>query len=167
MLYRERRQGPFRSVLRSTRFVLTACWMVGVSLLLTLLFLEEIQAAVIATIVLVPAIGLLVEVRRRRARWERWQRDQKHRSSNERTRDMGTANGERQHPWWQVLEIPERSTFEDVKAAYRMKIKQYHPDTVMSLPREFQELADRKTKEINRAFGQARRIKRTESPPER
>ena len=138
-----------------------------VSLLLTLLFLEELEAAVIATIFLAPAIGLLLEVRRRRARWERWQRNQKHRSRGESIHGVGTANDEQQHPWWQVLDISERSTFEDVKTAYRMKIKQYHPDKVMSLPREFQELADRKTKELNRAFGQARRIKRTKSPHER
>jgi curved DNA-binding protein CbpA len=65
-----------------------------------------------------------------------------------------------------VLEISEQATFEDVKAAYRTKIKECHPDKVMGLASEFQELADRKTKEINRAFRQAR-IERAKSPPGR
>jgi DnaJ-domain-containing protein 1 len=167
MLDRERRQHSFGG----TRLVLAVYWVVGVSLILTLLFsegLEALWAAVIAAIVLVLAAGLLLAVRSRRRQWERWRWEQKHRSRSERTRgNTAPANDEQQSPWWQVLEISERSTFEEVKAAYRRKIKQYHPDKVTDLAREFQELADRKTKEINRAFGQARRIERTTSPPER
>jgi DnaJ-domain-containing protein 1 len=47
-----------------------------------------------------------------------------------------------------------------VKATYHAKIKQFHPDTVMGLAKEFHELAERKTKEINRAYGQACRSHR-------
>jgi curved DNA-binding protein CbpA len=46
---------------------------------------------------------------------------------------------------------------DEVKAAYRTKIKQCHPDRVVGLEEEFQKLADRKTKELNEAFNEARR----------
>jgi DnaJ-domain-containing protein 1 len=91
-----------------------------------------------------------------RRQGEQWR--QKGRSrGEERTRgNTGTTNDAEPRTWWEVLEISERSTFEDVKTAYRTKIKECHPDKVMGLAREFQELADRKTKEVNLAFRQAR-----------
>ncbi len=149
--------------------MLALYWVVGVSLLLTLLFSEELDAldaVFIAAVVLVPIVGLHLAVRMRRDQWERLQRAQRHRSRGERAvGNARTPNDEQRRPWWQVLEVSERSTFEDVKAAYRTKIKQYHPDTVTGLAGEFQELAERKTKGIISAFGQARRIKHTKPPP--
>ena len=52
---------------------------------------DDLEAPAIATVILVPAIMLLYEIRRRRAVWERWQSQQKHRSrSGERARaNMG------------------------------------------------------------------------------
>jgi curved DNA-binding protein CbpA len=60
-----------------------------------------------------------------------------------------------------VLEISRGSTLDEAKAAYRKKIKLCHPDTVTGLAQDFQELADRKTKELNRAFNEAKRVIRT------
>jgi DnaJ-domain-containing protein 1 len=145
------------------------------------LFSEELEAAA-ATIVMVPATGLLWVSGTRQwgqRQWERRQGErrqgerrqgeqwrQKGRSrGEERTRgNTGTTNDAEPRTWWEVLEISERSTFEDVKTAYRTKIKECHPDKVMGLAREFQELADRKTKEVNLAFRQAQ-IACTELPP--
>jgi DnaJ-domain-containing protein 1 len=99
-------------------------------------------------------------MRRRRAVWERWQSQQRHGSRFEK-RDRGNeGRTPDERPWWQVLGISEHSAPDEVKAAYHAKIKQFHPDTVMGLAKEFQELAERKTKEINRAYGQARRSHR-------
>jgi hypothetical protein len=47
--------------------------------------------------------------------------------------------------------------------AYRAKVQKYHPDRVNSLATDFQELADRKMKEINQAYELACRIKRPTS----
>jgi DnaJ-domain-containing protein 1 len=55
-----------------------------------------------------------------------------------------------------VLGVSQRSCLDEVKAAYRTKIKQCHPDRVMGLGEEFQQLADRKTREVNEAFNEAR-----------
>jgi DnaJ like chaperone protein len=124
-------------------------------LLEMLIFSESWMTLVIVIIVVASATALFLRIRRRRRVWERWKQQ------NRRTRGtMQTAN-EQSRPWWQVLEISERSTLEEVKAAYRAKIKQYHPDSVAGLAREFQELADSKTKEIIRAYRQACRTRRS------
>ena len=73
-----------------------------------------------------------------------------------RAEHTGTASA---RTWWQVLEITEQATLDEVKAAYRAKVKQYHPDRVVNLAKEFQELAERKMKEINQAYALACRIK--------
>jgi hypothetical protein len=118
---------------------------------------DDLEVPAIAAVILVPAIMLVCEIRRRRAVWERWQSQQKHRSrSGERTRaNTAVTINKQSQPWWEVLGISEQSTAEDVKAAYYGKIKQFHPDTVTGLAKEFQELAERKTKEINHAYRQA------------
>jgi DnaJ-domain-containing protein 1 len=180
MLDRRTRQDNPRTVLRGKRPLLAVYFSVGLSVVLLMMFLfsEELEAAA-ATIVLVPATGLIwvagmrqwehrLWVRRQgeRRQGEQWR--QKGRSrGEERTRgNTGTTNDAEPRTWWEVLEISERSTFEDVKTAYRTKIKECHPDKVTGLAREFQDLADRKTKEINLAFRQAR-IACTELPPKK
>jgi DnaJ domain len=170
MLYRHGQQGRLRTVFRGTQLVLAVYSAVGLSVVLLTMFffLQELEAAAFATIVLFPATGLLWVVRmgqRERRQWEQW-RQKRRIHGEERTQgNRRTANDPVSRPWWEVLEISERSTFEDVKAAYRTKIKECHPDKVIGLAREFQELADRKTKELNLAFKQAR-IARTKLPPE-
>ena len=52
---------------------------------------------------------------------------------------------------WEVLDVPENATEEDVQAAYRKKVAQYHPDRVAHLPSEFHELAHQKVLELNAA----------------
>jgi hypothetical protein len=131
MLHRLTRQGNPRTVLRGTRPPLAVYFTVGLSVVLLTMFLfsEELEAAA-ATIVLVPATGLIWVAGTRK--WEHWQWErrlwerrqgeqwrQKGRSrGEERTRgNTGTANDAEPRPWWEVLEISELSTFEDVKTA--------------------------------------------------
>ncbi|WP_322046623.1 J domain-containing protein [Paraburkholderia sp. J67] len=51
-----------------------------------------------------------------------------------------------------VLQLTRPFTTEQLRAAYRQRMSQYHPDKVSSLAPEFRELAEAKSKEINRAF---------------
>lgn len=51
-----------------------------------------------------------------------------------------------------VLQLNRPFTAEELRAAYRQMMSQYHPDKVCNLAPEFRELAERKSKEINRAF---------------
>jgi DnaJ-domain-containing protein 1 len=54
--------------------------------------------------------------------------------------------------WYQVLEVPQTATIDEISAAYRRKIMQYHPDRVETLGAEFKQLAETRTRELNRAY---------------
>jgi hypothetical protein len=54
----------------------------------------------------------------------------------------------------QVLGVGLNCTYEELKAAYRRKLKKYHPDRVADMGVEIQSLAETKTKEINSAYEQ-------------
>jgi len=51
-----------------------------------------------------------------------------------------------------TLGLGENATLEEIKIAYRNKMKQYHPDKVAHLGKELQDLARKKATEINRAY---------------
>ncbi|WP_368623600.1 DnaJ family molecular chaperone [Paraburkholderia sp. BR13444] len=51
-----------------------------------------------------------------------------------------------------VLQLNRPFTTEQLRAAYRQRMSQYHPDKVNSLGPEFRELAESKSKAINQAF---------------
>jgi hypothetical protein len=53
---------------------------------------------------------------------------------------------------YEVLDLPPDADQETIKAAYRKLANQYHPDKVSHLGKEFQELAERKFKEIQEAY---------------
>jgi hypothetical protein len=53
---------------------------------------------------------------------------------------------------YEVLEVERDQGLEEIRRQYKEKLLQYHPDRVLHLGREFQEMAERKTKEITEAF---------------
>jgi len=61
--------------------------------------------------------------------------------------------------WFEVLEIPESSLREDIVAAYKRKIRQYHPDLVAQMGHELRELAERKSRQINVAYDVALKLR--------
>jgi DnaJ-domain-containing protein 1 len=94
---------------------------------------------------------------RERAQQEQREREQRESTQKERAqREQRGGPHQGTRPWWEVLGVSQRSCLDEVKAAYRTKIKQCHPDRVMGLGEEFQQLADRKTREVNEAFNEAR-----------
>lgn len=58
-------------------------------------------------------------------------------------------------PWYQVLEVSPTAPAGDIKAAYKRKIRKYHPDKVAGLGPEFIAIAEAKAQEINQAYQQA------------
>ena len=71
-----------------------------------------------------------------------------------------TANyGSQQHQWFDILGVPEGASVDEVRAAYREKIRMYHPDRVAGLGPEFAVTAERKTKELNAAYAYATKRK--------
>ena len=53
---------------------------------------------------------------------------------------------------WAVLSISPGASAVEIKKAYHRKMRDYHPDKVSNLPKEFQELAHQKTIEIRTAY---------------
>ena len=54
--------------------------------------------------------------------------------------------------WHTVLEISPLASADEIRAAYRSLMSQYHPDKVASAGAELKALAERKTQQINVAY---------------
>jgi len=59
--------------------------------------------------------------------------------------------------WDQVLGVSVNASREEIVAAYKQKISQYHPDKVVNMGEEIRELAERRSKQINAAYDAALR----------
>ncbi len=66
-------------------------------------------------------------------------------------RSPGHNENEKEDPY-SILGLPKGATLEDIKRAYRELAQKYHPDRVSHLGKEFQELAEKRFKEINKAY---------------
>jgi DnaJ like chaperone protein len=90
-----------------------------------------------------------------------------------RADDAGTGRGDRsrtgsedeppqesstaKRPWWEVLGVPQIATRNEIAAAYKRRISEYHPDKVANLGEEIRAVAERRSKEINAAYDEAMR----------
>jgi DnaJ like chaperone protein len=54
--------------------------------------------------------------------------------------------------WYHVLKVSATASADEIRAAYRQLISQYHPDKVEQLGPELKELAVRKSQEITAAY---------------
>ena len=61
--------------------------------------------------------------------------------------------------WPIILGVDPHASMEEIRQAYRLRMSEYHPDKVAGLGPELRELAERKAKEINRAYEEARRAR--------
>lgn len=59
---------------------------------------------------------------------------------------------------FQIFGLLHDASVDEIKAAYRNAIKQYHPDYVANLGPELKEVAERKSKELNVAYEEAMSI---------
>jgi DnaJ like chaperone protein len=62
--------------------------------------------------------------------------------------------------WYRILGVRENSTREEIVAAYKKMISQYHPDKVAQMGPDIRAVAEAKTKQINAAYDLAMRIYR-------
>ena len=56
------------------------------------------------------------------------------------------------HEAFAVLNINQNAQVEEIKSAYKNKIKEYHPDRLENFGDELKELARKKTQDINEAY---------------
>lgn len=77
--------------------------------------------------------------------------DRRENPENYRNRSQGpeTAIPKKPH---EILGVAENATKDEIQAAFRAAAKQYHPDRVASLGKEFQDLANLKFMEIKDAY---------------
>lgn len=61
-------------------------------------------------------------------------------------------------PWSLVLGVSANASREQIVAAYKQKISQYHPDKVANMGEEIRDLAERRSKEINAAYHAALKV---------
>jgi DnaJ-domain-containing protein 1 len=67
--------------------------------------------------------------------------------------------GDENESWWETLNIDRNASPEQIKTAFRKEISKYHPDRVEGLGIELKQLADRKAKQVNRAYTQAKQAR--------
>lgn len=65
---------------------------------------------------------------------------------------LGVAEPESTTSPHDVLDVPAGASREEIQAAFKALVKQYHPDRVVSLGEEFRHLAERRMKAINAAY---------------
>jgi DnaJ like chaperone protein len=61
--------------------------------------------------------------------------------------------------WYVVLGVNRGATSEEIRAAYKTLISQYHPDKVSGLGEDLRDLAEKKSKAINVAYQKAQDIR--------
>lgn len=70
----------------------------------------------------------------------------------ETNQSQTNSNRKTEKEYGQILGLKGQIGKGDIKKAYREKVRQYHPDTVQNMAVEFQELAKKKTGELNEAY---------------
>jgi DnaJ like chaperone protein len=79
-----------------------------------------------------------------------------HTASSERQQrrdeEASTTGSEKSFDPYEVLGIARSATGEDIQAAYRARMREYHPDKVAHLGEELQKLAHDKAVEIQQAY---------------
>jgi hypothetical protein len=101
---------------------------------------------------LIGLVGYFFFVRPRRA--ERLRQAEERASENHAFgKEEGTA-GDAAKPFnpYEVLGVEETASPDEIKTAYRQLVNRYHPDKVTHLGEEFRVLAEKKFKEIQRAY---------------
>jgi len=79
--------------------------------------------------------------------------DARSNSTNESSRS-GDQNG-KEPMWFEILGVAPTASTDEIKAAYRERARQYHPDRVEGLGFEFQQIAEQKMKQLNAAYDRA------------
>ena len=96
---------------------------------------------------------------------QRWRQAEQEREAERRHQRQSerAAKQSEESEWWTVLEVLPHASADEIRRAYRRKIKQCHPDRVAWLAPELLELAEIQTRTLNAAYGEANRARRSGS----
>jgi DnaJ-domain-containing protein 1 len=94
--------------------------------------------------------------REQEARQEHERREQQRREQQRRERTAQDHKGSSRQ-WWEVLGVSRSASMDEIKRAYHSMLRMYHPDRVNGLGPEFIRMAEDRTRELNRAFDEAKR----------
>lgn len=64
----------------------------------------------------------------------------------------GSATKGKSDDPFEILDLPQSASIEDIRHAYHEKIRQYHPDLVAKMGPEIQEVARKQTQRLNFAY---------------
>ena len=122
-------------------YILVRLLLVSFLLLLGLLLIQRIMSA---------SVGERPDKKKRA--------DNAQRSKDRQRRETRQATP-RRAPWWKVLGVSQEATLEEINRHYRQAMRMYHPDKVAGMAPEIIALAERRTKELNAAFSEAKRVR--------
>ncbi len=73
----------------------------------------------------------------------------------EPTHKTSYSNGQSStEEYYKILGVSPTATPDEVRAAYRKKIREYHPDKVAGLGEKLKQMADEESKQINKAYSE-------------
>ncbi len=84
-------------------------------------------------------------------------RESRERDPQERSSSTQSATSAGPPDPYEVLGIPSSASAQVIQAAYKARMREYHPDKVAHLGEELQQLAHRKALEIQQAYREVRR----------
>jgi DnaJ-class molecular chaperone len=79
------------------------------------------------------------------------------RSSSTNESSRSSDQNVRDSMWFEVLGVTPTASIDEIKAAYRERARQYHPDRVQGLGFELRQIAEQKMKQLNAAYDSALR----------
>ncbi len=74
------------------------------------------------------------------------------RSSSTNEGSRSSDQNVREPTWFEVLGVAPTASTDEIKAAYRERARQYHPDRIEGLGFEFRQIAEQKMKQLNAAY---------------
>ncbi|OGU13576.1 MAG: hypothetical protein A2X61_02100 [Ignavibacteria bacterium GWB2_35_12] len=76
--------------------------------------------------------------------------------SSDSSKDNSTQKNEKKvftlDDAYSILGLKSEATNDEIKSAYKQKVKEYHPDRVANLGEELKQLAEQKTQQINKSY---------------
>ena len=76
--------------------------------------------------------------------------------SSDSSKDNSTEKNEKKvftlDDAYSILGLKSEATNDEIKSAYKQKVKEYHPDRVANLGEELKQLAEQKTQQINKSY---------------